>query len=434
MNNNVSKPLDRSQAPPLKSIDKLHIGAPKRFQLNNGIPIIAFEAPEQSVMYINLVFNAGKWHQDEPLIASFTSRLLREGTQNYSRQEIAEAIEFYGSNLRTQSRGYYAQVTLSCLSRYLPQMLPILKEILQAATFPQKELNTILNNSKQKLLVSREKNSVLAEEKFGELFFGGEHPYGYVVQESHYDQVNPEKLAAFYKKHYHPGNCTIYMAGKLPENSIDLLNEYIGGNDWKIQGKTLDRPYLPLACKATEKVHYISKPGSVQAAIRIGMPLFNKTHKDFPAFFVLNTILGGYFGARLVKNLRMEKGLTYGIYSTITSLLRYGYFYIGTEVNGDQWETAIKEIIFEINRLKKDLVSQDELQLVRNYLLGNLLSSLDGAFNLASTLQGAYAYNMDANFFHQLTETIKSVSPEELQALAIKYFDTDKMLKIVVGK
>ncbi len=432
--NNTHTSVDRSIAPPLKSINQLHIGEPKRYTLKNDIPMIAFEAPEQSVMYINVVFKAGKWHQEEPLVATFTNRLLREGTANYTGKDIANEIEFYGSTLKTQSRGYYSQVTLYCLSHYLPEMLPILKDILQNAAFPQKELTTVLNNSKQRLLVSREKNNVLAEEKFGELFFGAEHPYGYVVQESHYDQITPEKLHTFYKKHYHPGNCTIYLAGKIPDNALDLFNQHLGADDWQIQEGTTERSTIPLAFTTSKETHYISKPDSVQASIRIGVPLFNKTHPDFAAFYVLNAILGGYFGSRLVKNIREDKGYTYGIYSTIVSMLRYGYFYIGTDVKADEWENVLKEIFFEINRLKKDLVSQEELTIVRNYLLGNLLTNLDGAFNCASTLQGAYAYNMDANFFHQLADTIKSVSPEELRAIAIRYFDTDKMLKVVVGK
>ena len=178
----------------------------------------------------------------------------------------------------------------------------------------------------------------------------------------------------------------------------------------------------------------IEKEGALQSAIRIGKLMFNKTHPDFQSLQVLNTVYGGYFGSRLMSNIREDKGYTYGIGSGLVSLQHGGYFFITTEVGVDVTAKAIKEIYFEMDRLRKEKITTDELQLVKNYLLGTFLRSVDGPFAMADRFKGILNYNLGYDYFDRYIATIRAVSASDLMGLANTYFDKDSMIELVVGK
>lgn len=424
--------LNRKVAPILQPLQSLKITPPQKLQLDNDVPVFLWNMGTQDVAMIRLVFQAGRWHETHQLSAQFTARMLREGTEQMTAQQLSNRIEYHGATLKSSANKDYASITLFTLTKHLPYLLPVLREILLEANFPEKELQTIVQNSKQKLLVNLEQNDYIAQRNFNRLIFGEQHPYGYNVRAMDFDQVNSSVLKEFYADFYVPNNCQIYIAGKLSEKEIALVNRYLGTTDW--QKKPIEGlPKHTLSTYNAQKC-YVSKKGSVQAAICMGQPLFNKTHPDYPAFYVLNTLFGGFFGSRLMSNIREEKGLTYGIYSSNISFLRAGYWSISTEVAEDKWEETLKEIFLEMNRLKNDLVEEEELSLVKSYLMGSLLSSVDGAFNLASALEGTYLYGLDMDYFQRLINTIEQITPSDLQLLACKYFDEQQLTQVVVGK
>ncbi|MEZ4886399.1 MAG: pitrilysin family protein [Chitinophagales bacterium] len=424
--------LNRNTAPPLRPLQALKVIQPQKLHLDNDIPVYLWNMGTQEVVMIRLIFQAGRWHEKQRLSAEFTARMLREGTQQMNAKQLHNRIEYHGATLKSSANKDYASITLYTLTKHLPYLLPVLQEMLTEASFPEKELQTILQNSKQKLLVNLEENDYLAQRHINRILFGDAHPYGYNVQTSDYDAVNTEILKAFYQQCYAPNNCQIYIAGKLSEEELGLVNRYLGTSHWQKRVIEAEPNHLIPTYKPQQE--YISKKDSVQAAICMGQPLFNKTHPDYLPFYVLNTLFGGFFGSRLMANIREEKGLTYGIYSTDISFLRAGYWNISTEVADDAWEETIKEIFFEMNRLKDTLVEPEELELVKSYLMGNLLSSVDGAFNLASALEGIYLYGLEIDYFDKIISSIEEITPNDLQKLACKYFDEQQLSYVVVGK
>ncbi len=424
--------LNRKIAPPLQALQELKVTQPRQLRLDNDIPVYLWNMGMQDVVMIRLVFQAGRWHEEHKLSAEFTARMLREGTQNLNAKQLHDRIEYHGATLKSTANKDYASVTLYTLTKHLPHLLPLLKEVLMEASFPEKELRTIVQNSKQKLLVNIEKNEYMAHRRFNRAIFGDQHPYGYNVQASDYDNINVAMLQAFHKEFYVSNNCQIYIAGKVSERELTLVNRYLGTMTW--EKGVIEAAPLHIVPPYEAKQHYYSKKGSVQAAISLGKPLFNKTHTDYPAFYILNTLFGGFFGSRLMSNIREEKGLTYGIYSSNVSFLRAGYWSITTEVAEDAWEQTLKEIFFEMNRLKNTLVEEKELNLVKSYLMGNLLSSIDGAFNLAGTFEGMQLYGLDLDYFKRLISTIEQITPSDIQLLAQKYFDQEELTQVIVGK
>jgi len=423
--------LDRSQAPILEAPSAIHLPQPITLPLSNGMPAHFINQGTQKVMMLKLVFNAGKWYENERLLAYFTNNQLKGGTKNYTSQQLIGNIDYYGANLRVRSRNNHAEIIIHTLTKHVEKVLPLLRELCINAVFPKQELDIARKNSREKLLVNLQKTDYVADANFRESLFGENHPYGYYAKPNDFEVITTHKLRTFYRQHYSANNCTLFVAGRFGDKEVALINRYLGDNSLLTGSKIITPRHNPAPFEPTQK--YMSKSNAMQTAIRVGKPFITKTHADYNAVFVLNTILGGFFGSRLMSNIREEKGYTYGIYSMLTSMTKGGYLLISTEVGNKVWEAALKEIFTEIERLQTDLVSEKELELVRNYLLGNLLSQLDDTFKVASAIQGLYLFGLQTDFYTKLAQTIQRITPQQIREYAQKYLQPDSFAQIVVG-
>lgn len=424
--------LNRAIAPSFKAIEKIEMIQAQAQKLSNNIPVYTINAGTQDVIKIEFLFSAGMYEQDMPLQATTTSSLLEEGTSKMNANEIAEAVDYYGAFLETSVAQDNASVTLYTLNKHLASTLPIVEQVIKDAIFPEKEIETHLKNKKQKFLVNNQKVATIARKKFAEIIFGEKHPYGIDVKESDFDAINQQNLIDFYKKHYLSNNCKIIIAGKVIDSVFTLLEKHFGANDWSGNFLDLKPTITPESSNNMEQI--VLKKDAMQSAIRVGKIMFNKRHEDFQPLQVLNTIYGGYFGSRLMSNIREDKGYTYGIGSGLVSLKHSGYFFISTEVGVDVCANALKEIYFEMNKLREELVSEDELQLVKNYLLGTFLRSVDGPFAKADRFKSIVEYGLGYEYYDNYVATIKNISASSIRDLANKYFDKDSMIELVVGK
>lgn len=424
--------IDRKISPAFKTIETIHMIQASEKQLGNGIPVYAINAGSQDLIKIEFLFAAGMFQQQRALQAATVNTMLEEGTSKMTASQIADAVDYYGAFLETSVSQDHASVILYTLNKHLKSTLPIVEQVIKDAVFPQQELNTHLTNKKQKFLVNKQKVASVARKRFTELLFGEKHPYGINVKEEDFSKITVPLLNEFYRTFYRSNNCKIILAGKVHDEVYPLLNDHFGGSDWK---NTVNANIMvPPVQTAIEKHHLIHKEDALQSAIRIGKVTFNKTHQDFQALQVLNTVFGGYFGSRLMSNIREDKGYTYGIGSGLVSLQNSGYFFISTEVGVDVCSDAIREIYYEMDRLKQELITEDELRLVKNYLLGTFLRSVDGPFAMAERFKGIMTYNLGYDYFTRYIATIKSVSASQLRDLANNYFDKNSMIELVVGK
>jgi zinc protease len=424
--------LDRKISPAFKTVEKIEMIHASEKQLKNKIPVYAINAGTQELIKIEFLFSAGMFQQQMPLQAATVNAMLEEGTSKMTAAQIADAVDYYGAFLEVGVSQDSASVVLYTLNKHLKATLPIVEDVIKNAAFPQHELDIHLTNKKQKFHVNNQKVANVARKRFSELIFGEKHPYGISVKEADFDKINRSHLNDFYKTFYRANSCKIILAGKVHDDVYTLLDEYFGGNDWIAQNN-LDRTSIAIASSAEHK-HLIYKEDALQSAIRIGKILFNKTHPDFQPLQVLNTIFGGYFGSRLMSNIREDKGYTYGIGSGIASLQNAGYFFISTEVGVEVCAKAVDEIFFEMDRLRTDLVPNDELQLVKNYLLGTFLRSVDGPFAMADRFKGIMEYKLTYDYYDNYIATIKGISASYIRDLANTYFDKESMIELVVGK
>ncbi len=422
----------RTQAPPLKHITDFSFRHVEKTKLDNGIPVYTLNAGVQDVIRVELIFRNPAFDSAQPLMHSAANRLLNEGSSKHTAQQLAEMVDYYGAYYENEQSNDHSSVMLHTLNKHLGSTLPILHEILTDPAYPENEIQVYQQNNKQRLTVENEKVASVARRKFVEIVFGAQHSYGYYVRPEDYDKLNHAELKKFHHAQYVSNHCSIIISGKVDANVLKSLSSIFGSADWTRSNGAIETisDFKP----AENKINYIERDDAIQSAIRIGRPMFNKTHPDYAGMQVLNTLLGGYFGSRLMKNIREDKGYTYGIGSAVASMIKGGYFFISSEVGSDVCSAALDEIYKEIELLKTEPVPEEELQMVKNYMLGSFLKNIDGAFNLADRWKGIMFYDLDYRYYDNFIQTVKSISSAEIMQLAAKYFKREDLFELVVGK
>ncbi|MET1057438.1 MAG: pitrilysin family protein [Pedobacter sp.] len=422
--------LDRTLIPESKQVNEINFISPKKQELDNGIKVFTVNAGKQELVRIELVFENVNWNESNPLQAIAVSHLINNGTKTLSAREIADKVDYYGAFLQTDYGADQSSIKVYTLNKHLEAVLPILWSVLNESIFPQQELDIFKQNQQQSLKVSLQKNDFIARKNFANAIFGNT-AYGSNIEVEDYQAIQREELTTYFSAAYKPENCTIFVAGKFEEPEYAILNA-IFGKEWNNKDASAIN-HFSFGPSLTGEL-FIERPDAIQSAIRMGLRSLNRTHADFPAFQVMNCLLGGYFGSRLMANIREDKGYTYGIGSAIVSMKDSGYFFIATEVGADVCSNALIEIEKEIDLLKSELVSDEELDLVRNYMLGSMLGSLENAFSHADKFKNIYFSGLGYEYYDNYIKTVKSIGAEELKALANKYLNTEEFTKVIVGK
>ena len=423
--------VDRKKSPEIKELSAFNIVEAEKQILPNGLPLYFINTGTSELIKIEWMFAAGNWYQQSPLVAFTVNNMLAEGTTSMNSRQIAESIEFYGAYLGYTVDKDNAFISIVCLRKYLPRVLEIVADIIKHPSFPQSELDIFIQKHKQQFLVDQNKVGSVARMIHARMLFGGNHPYGYYIKESDFGQLDRSQLFDFFNSTHHSGNCKIIASGKVLDEDIELINNYFGKENWGVATTVKPGNHIIEA----EPVLSINqhKDEAVQNAIRIGKIVISKTHPDYAGLTVLNCILGGYFGSRLMKKIREEKGYTYGISSMLITLRHAGYFTIVSEVGADVTQPAIDDIYGEIEKLRTTDVPGDELDRVKNYMLGEMIRMFDGPFAQAETFISLLEYDMGYEYFRELIAVIKSITPAEIRSLANKYL-SDGMSQVIVGK
>ncbi len=422
--------LNRTLSPDFKSIEDIHFIHPLEKKLKNGIPVFLFEASDQRLVRLEFIFEHVNWDPELPALAFATCGLLNAGTRQLSAIEIAEKVDYYGAFFQTEYGADQTTLTLYSLSHSLVEILPLLQNLLTESVFPQQELEIYVQNQKQKLQVNLQKNDFLARRTFAATLFG-QTPYGSGIEMTDYDRLRQVDLLAYFRAAIQPAYCTIVLAGGGVLKAFDLLETFFGGS-WSESLPASLNSFQFTAAKS-EPV-FLQRPESVQSAIRMGGLAISRKHPDFPALQVVNTLLGGYFGSRLMANIREDKGFTYGIGSAVVSLKHAGYFFIATEVGAHVCEEALKEIYKEVHLLQAEKVTDEELSLVRNYMLGSLLGSLENIFSHADKFKNVYFAGLGMDYYDHYVQVVKEINPETVQQIAQIYLQSEHFLQVVVGK
>lgn len=422
--------LDRTLTPESRQVNEISFIAPQKQELDNGIKVFTINAGKQELVRIELVFENVNWDVTKPLQAIGVNHLINNGTSTLSAREIADQVDYYGAFLQTDYGADQSSIKIYTLNKHLQSVLPILWSVVNDSIFPQSEIDIFKQNQQQSLKVSLQKNDFIARKNFANAIFG-DSTYGSNIETEDYQEIERADLLSYFGAAYKPQNCTIFVAGKFESAEFEILNATFG-KDWNNKGESVINHFSFDTAQKGEV--FIERPDAIQSAIRMGFRTINRTHTDFPSFQVMNCLLGGYFGSRLMANIREDKGYTYGIGSAIVSMKDAGYFFIATEVGADVCTKALEEIEKEIDLLKAELVTAAELDLVRSYMLGSMLGSLENAFSHADKFKNIYYSGLDYDYYDNYIHTVKSITAEEIKSLANQYLNTSDFTKIVVGK
>lgn len=427
---------NRTIAPEIKNaVDfKLHLMPYERYTLDNGVEIYAINVGEEDVIMIEFVFTAGNSWEKQNIVAAATNHLLKNGTISKTAFEINEHFDYHGSFLKCSCDSETASITLHALNKHLPALLPVISEILTEATFPQEELNIFKQNSKQKLSVNLKKCEFVANRLIDASLYGENHPYGKYSRMEDFDLLTREAIIEFYKNFYLNGNCIVFIGGKLPSDLFWQMNN--------VFGKLSLRPYYPqkviksfnnVALNNQQRsIRITNDINGVQGAVRIARNFPNRHHPDFREVQVLNNLLGGFFGSRLMSNIREDKGYTYGIHSYLENHIEQSAWMISTEAGRDVCEATVKEVYYEMEKLRNTLVDDEELLLVKNFMMGSVLGSLNGPFRIIHRWSNYILSGADESYFYAAIETIRNITAQQLQDLANKYLQPDHFYEMIV--
>jgi len=424
--------MNRKISPPIKDAIEynLLLKPYDHFVLDNGIHVYSVNAGAQEVIQLEMVYHAGNSYEQQKGIASATNFLLKNGTSTKTAFQINEAFDYYGGYCSRACYNETATITLHSLTKHIDNLLPIVYEMLTDAVFSQEELDIFKQNSQQRLKVNLQKADFIAGRLIDSYVYGEQHPYGVYTNPLDIDNLTVEKCKAFYNQYYINGNCVIFVSGNFPEGIKEKLNNQFG--QLKVNKQLVYTPHITTTPAIQKKYRIENDPSAVQGAIRLASPFPTRQHPDFKKAMVLNTVFGGFFGARLMSNIREDKGYTYGIYSYIQNHLQHTAWVVSTDAGKDVSEATIEEVYKEMKRLREEKISEEELLLVRNYMIGGILGELDGPFQIMAKWKNIILNNVDENYFYDSVREIKTVSADELLALANKYLHPEHFYELVV--
>jgi predicted Zn-dependent peptidase len=426
----LQKMLDRTIAPKIQPVEINQLPGGSEYTLNNKLKWISVTAGAQPVTSVELIFNNQVPHGIMPGIPSLTFKMLSEGTHTKTAHQLSEAISYYGAFFEIQPGANYHTLVVYSMNKYLKDVLSIIQEMVQESVLPDKEFDILKENTLNNIRINLEKTATLANIKFKNLLFGEFHPYGFSLGEEHLQNLTISELRNYYQQFIKHQPFLILTAGNADSSRGEALDQTLGS-------MTLSKA-LPLQQFAINTPRYapyykVEKPGSKQTSIRMGLHGITRKHADYADLLVATEILGGYFGSRLMQNIREEKGLTYGIYAQLSAFRDAAFLVVSSDVNKENAQLAIDEVLKEIKIMQQEPVDAHELDTVRNYMLGQFAAQMNTPFAMAENVRTQYLFDLPSDHYQRLIHRIKTIDAEAIMQAMQKYWRTEDMLIVEAG-
>lgn len=425
----ISGQIDRSKPPEPGEAPTIQIGDYESFELDNGLKVFIIENHKIPRVSYSMVFDFDPLLEGENTgYIGITSALIGTATTSRTKVEIDEAIDFIGATFNAGATSVYA----AALKKHNELLLEIMADVTKNSTFNEEELEKVRKQSLSALAFGKNDPKTIADRIRSSVLYGNDHPYGELETEVSLESVTLEMCEEYYKTYYKPNIAYLVIVGDITkEEAQPLIEKYLG--DWE-KGKVQSRDYNVPKVPDKTTIVLVDRPTAVQSVISVAYPIELMVGSDESIkAAVMNTVLGGE-GFRLFMNLREEHGYTYGAYSRIRSDEYVGHFAAFTDVRNEVTDSAINEILFEMNRLINEPVPQDELDRVKNNRSGRFALSLEDPKTVGRFALNIERYNLPNDFYANYLKKLDSVSVEDVQSMAKKYLKPDNAYIIVVGK
>lgn len=423
--------LDRKTAPSQSSFQPFVIKQVENSVLDNGVPVHLLQSGNQTLLKLEFVFKAGSWFETKAGVSYLSSKMLVEGTSTKSAKQIADTIAGFGAFSEVHQGHEHVNLTFYLLEKHLQNLLPIVADILLQSNYPEDELENLKKITIQTAKVNREKNQFIASAEFRKNIFGAEHPYGRQYWEEDISVLSGEDISEFAKNHFYTSNMEVFVSGQFnKESTFKSLNFYFGQIE-KQQSEQHIKEY-PFAQRRKAEI-LIEKPDAMQSSIRLGGQSIGRKEAGYIPLLVANELLGGFFGSRLMKNIREDKGFTYGIHSSLHSMINGAYFVISTDVKKENTLQTLDEIQKELEILKTQEVDGEELEIVKSYMLGRFMNSINTPFALMDKFKTLHYTNLDYSYYSDYVLAVQKVSKIDIQEVVSKYLNISQFSQVVVG-
>ncbi|MCX2742102.1 M16 family metallopeptidase [Pontibacter anaerobius] len=424
--------LDRTKAPETYEIDAVSIQIAEVTHLSNGARLHVIKSETQPVVRLDFVFKAGKWFEEKKGTSDLAAKMLLEGSLNHTAKQIADKVGYYGASFENNHGYDRTEFTLYCLAKYTSELLTLVLDVLQNPAFPEEEFNLLKQRTVQSLKVQRQKNSYLATHNFTQQVYGSSHPYTFGFDEGVLEAITKEDVATYYSERFVTQELEVFACGAID----DMLQQQLQHEVEKLllQPTTTSGTIPVKEVAATDKYKLVSIADSLQSSIRMGKRFPKIDHADYQKLLVLNEVLGGYFGSRLMRNIREDKGYTYGVYSVISPKEKDSVFYVGTDVNYAVTENTISEVKKEVKQLQQEQIPEDELETVKNYMLGKFLNDINTIFDQCDRYKRIVLHKLSPEHYNKFVTTVRTVTAPELQELANEYLQEEDFYTSVAGR
>ena len=408
-----------------------HIALPRTMVMPNGVLLHVLDGAGHGLVRFDILFGGGYAVQDKPLQAMFTNRMLREGAGELTAAEISRRLDYYGAWIDMYSSQNCNHITLYSMSKHLAPLLHVLEALVKYPLFPEDNLETVKSNNKAHFRINSQKVDVVSQRYFENALWGEGHPLGHVITADDYDSITREDLSAYYAKVYGSRNCVMFVSGSVDEEMLSDISASFGNEDWGCGSSMEAAVVMPPVPEYGRRT--ITIPDTMQSAVKIGFMALDSMHPDFNKFRFLCVLLGGYFGSRLMSNIREENGYTYHIAAEMDAYGQRNAFMISSEAANEYVAPLIDEVYKEIDALLTEPVSVEEIELVRNYILGELCREYEGVSAKTEVFINAWLSGAGFESVNSYIDELTSVTPAELMRVARENFIKGRMIEIVAG-
>ena len=403
---------------------------PETLRLGNGIPLYLFPDPNSDLLRLEFIFEAGSAFQRKPIQARACNALL-EATLHHSADAMSERFDYYGAYIEKYVDRDQSSLVIYALARYGREIIALCEEIFKEAVFSDTELKLYLEKQRSQFDIAMQKVSEVSRRAFFAQVFGSGHPYGQNIERTDYGLLQSEDVAAFYREFYVAANAGIVLAGGYNDGTVKALAERFGHGFQTGPAAPMGNPSAEVLPQA--RYGFVPKAGALQASVRMGKVVMPPTAVDFSTFKVLDYVFGGYFGSRIMQNIREEKGYTYGISSYILPLRLHTVWIIASEVKQGSSRQVVEELRNEMRKLCDRKPGKKEMDIVRQVYQGDFLREMDGIFEIAEKWKFLRMFGLTDAFYRQFAETLELITPAEIQQAAQRYFAADSFHETVCG-
>lgn len=420
----------RTTPPALSQFGDLSLKFPETVTLDSGIPCYVVNGGDDDMNRVNIFLNGGIMMESKPAVSILAALLLTEGNQLLTASEVAEKFDYYAARKSANSYDYWTEVTMTSLNDNFAHTMRLLYDCITRPSFPKEELEAMKRLIASNIGVLRQRVKYVASSRMKELYYGSDTQLGHDVSPEEIMAITRQDLIDFQKKYYTPANCKVIVSGKVTDDVMKTLNETIG--QWTTSEPAPAEPKWVIN-PSPVMLYIADKPGAMQSALRLRIAAVKRTHPDYLPLRVLVNVLGGYFGSRLMANIREDKGYTYGIHAVLAGIPNDGCIDMQCECATEHTWNVIKEVKYEMKRLREELIPQQELNTVKQNMLSAMAKTHDTPYNIAGYVSTTMLFGVYPEYHNDQLKCIDSVTPALLRDLAVKYLQDDKMRIVIAG-